>query len=160
DPSLIRAIQALNVPIATTNYDGLIEDVTGLPPITWRQRTDVERFVNGDKPGVLHLHGYWNDPASVVLGIRSYEEVLKDSHIQAILRGFVITRTLVFVGCGGGLDDPNFKALLDWIREVFAGSSYKHYRLVIEKEARALRKTDPGERLIVPQSYGKDYAEL
>ena len=34
---VITALKELGVPIATTNYDSLIEQVTGWPPVTWRQ---------------------------------------------------------------------------------------------------------------------------
>ncbi len=44
-PGVIRALQALNVPIVTTNYDGLIESVTGWPAVTWKQPQVVERVL-------------------------------------------------------------------------------------------------------------------
>ena len=36
-------------------------------------------MLRGDEKAVLHLHGYWDEPESVVLGIRSYEAVLGDA---------------------------------------------------------------------------------
>jgi len=81
---VIQAIAALGAPIATTNYDNLIEDVTGLPRVTWQQEAEAERVMRRDGPGVLHLPGHWRDPASVVLGIRSYERVLGDEHAQGM----------------------------------------------------------------------------
>ena len=75
---VITALKELGVPIATTNYDSLIEQVTGLQSVSWRQGAQVEYLIRGAEPGVLHLHGYWQDPQSVVLGIRSYEAVLGD----------------------------------------------------------------------------------
>ena len=36
---VIAALSDLDVLIATTNYDSLIEEVTGLEPVTWRRRS-------------------------------------------------------------------------------------------------------------------------
>ncbi|WP_290058761.1 tetratricopeptide repeat protein [Amycolatopsis solani] len=155
DHAVIRALAALGVPLATTNYDGLIEDVTGLPPVTWRDGARVERVLRGDEPGVLHLHGHWRDPASVVLGVRSYEAVLGADHAQTIQRALATLRTMVFVGFGAGLGDPNFGALLDWISRVLTGSEYRHYRLCLAREVPALTGT-----AITPLPYGEDRAEL
>jgi hypothetical protein len=82
----LEALRDLRVPIATTNYDNLIEDATGWPAVTWREGPLVERVLRGDDEGVLHLHGHWQDPDSVILGIRSYEAVLGDAHAQTVLR--------------------------------------------------------------------------
>jgi SIR2-like domain len=90
--------------------------------------------LRGDHEAILHLHGHWQDPASVVLGIRSYEAVLTDSHAEAMRKALAATRTLVFVGCGAGLADPNFTALRGWLTEVFVSSPYRHYRLCLEEE--------------------------
>ncbi len=69
-PGVIRALKALNVPIVTTNYDGLFESVTGWPAVTWKQPQEVERVLREwpKEPAVIHLHGFWKEPASVVLG--------------------------------------------------------------------------------------------
>jgi hypothetical protein len=42
DPSVIGSLAALDVPLATTNYDGLIEEVTCWPPVTWRDGARVQ----------------------------------------------------------------------------------------------------------------------
>src|SRR5712692_1047125 len=83
---VLDALHGLGVAVATTNYDSLIEEVTGLPPVTWMDGAEVERGLRGDERGVLHLHGYWRKPESVILGIRSYEQVLSNAHAQTILR--------------------------------------------------------------------------
>ncbi|WP_017327404.1 SIR2 family protein [Synechococcus sp. PCC 7336] len=80
----IEALQDLGAVIATTNYDGLLEEVTGLRPVTWLETARVERVLRGDEQGILHLHGYWEQPESVVLGIRSYEDVRRSEHAQTM----------------------------------------------------------------------------
>jgi len=160
DPASIEALHDLGVPIVTTNYDSLIERVTGLEPVTWRGGPRIERLLRGDEPGVLHLHGHWEDPESVVLGIHSYEEVLGDAYAQFVPRALSAFNSLLFVGCGEGLKDPNFGALRRWLGEVFAGSEYRHFRLVLGSEARAVAaEHEPRERIFVVP-YGDRHEDL
>jgi tetratricopeptide (TPR) repeat protein len=160
DPSVPRALAELGVTIATTNYDELLEEVTGKPPVTWRDGARMERVARGDEAGILHLHGHWQDPESVVLGIRSYEKVLGDAPAQAMMRALRTLRTLLFVGCGAGLEDPNFAALLAWSRGVFAESEYRHFRLCLNGEVAALRVLHPPEERLFAVPYGREHSDL
>jgi tetratricopeptide (TPR) repeat protein len=160
DPSVPRALAELGVTIATTNYDGLLEEVTGQPPVTWRDGARVERVARGDEAGILHLHGHWQDPQSVVLSIRSYERVLGDAPAQAMMRALRTLRTLLFIGCGAGLEDPNFAALLAWSRGVFAGSEYRHFRLCLDSEVATLNALHAPEERLFPVPYGRDHGDL
>lgn len=139
NPEVIHALAELGAPIATTNYDSLIEQVTDLPAVTWRQGALVERVVRRDDPGVIHLHGHWQEPASVVLGIRSYEAVLADEHAQAVQRALTMLQSLLFIGFGAGLADPNFGALRAWLSRVLHGSQYRHFRLGRDGELAAVQ---------------------
>jgi tetratricopeptide (TPR) repeat protein len=157
---VLEALAALGIPLATTNYDGLLEGATGLPAVTWREGARVEQVLRGERRAVLHLHGHWEDAASVVLGIRSYEAVLGDAHAEAMRKALAATRTLVFVGCGAGLADPNFAELRRWLADVFAGSSYRHYRLGLQSELADLWEEHGLAERIVPLAYGTTHAEL
>jgi tetratricopeptide (TPR) repeat protein len=157
---VIEALRDLGITIATTNYDGLIEEVAGLPPVTWRDGAIVERVLRGEENGVLHLHGFWKDPESVVLGVRDYEKVLGDVHAQTMQRAMRSLNTLLFVGCGEGLADPNFGALLRWSEGVFAGSEYRHFRLALDGEVGDLQKKHPPEQRIFVLGYGADHGKL
>ena len=160
DGEVLDALAALGAPLATTNYDGLLEHATGLAPVTWRDSARVEQALRGDAPGVLHLHGHWAAPGSVVLGVRSYEAVLGDAHAQAVLRALPLLRSLLFVGFGAGLGDPNFGALLRWMRDVFARSPYRHYRLAREDQVAPLQSEHPPEQRIRVLSYGAHHDRL
>jgi SIR2-like domain len=138
--SLIRAIADLGVPIATTNYDGLITQVTKKRPITWRDHVLVERWSKGDEDAVFHIHGYWERPESVVLGISSYEDILRDPTAQHLLQRCFTGGRILFLGFGAGLEDPNFSALLAWHRQVFPRSEYPHFRLAVQKDVNALQR--------------------
>jgi hypothetical protein len=42
DDSVLQAIAALGLPIATTNYDRLLETITGQPAVNWTQVTEIK----------------------------------------------------------------------------------------------------------------------
>ncbi len=159
NPSVLEALRDFNLPLATTNYDGLLEEVTGFPPVTWRDGDKAIRVIQRKGEGILHLHGYWDEPESVILGIRSYEHILRDGHAQAVLRALQTLKTFLFVGCGEGFADPNFGALLRWAREVFKDSGVRHYRLCKDDELARLRILHKDDHLF-PLSYGPDHADL
>ena len=156
---VIAALKDLEVPIATTNYDSLIEEATGLDPVTWRDDARIARVLRKDEAGILHLHGHWEDPESVVLGIRSYEDVLGDARAQFIQQAITAFNSLLFVGCGEGLKDPNFSALRRWLVQ-FAGWEYRHFRLALQSEARAVAgEHEPAEHIAVVV-YGQRHDDL
>ncbi len=158
NPALIEALVALDTPILTTNYDDLIEKATPLlKHVTWKNPRVVTRLVRGEDRRVLHVHGHWEEPESVVLGIRSYEAVRNSEHTQAVIRALGMTKSLVFVGCGEeGLSDPNWGNFLSWLKaiETSAGVEHRHYRLVRDQD-----KFEPVGRLF-PMVYGEDYGDL
>jgi hypothetical protein len=131
-PQVLHAVGQLGVPIATTNYDGLIEQTHELQPLTWQHPTYVDEWLKGAQPGVLHLHGHFRAVDSVVLGRESYKKTISDGHAQNVLRSLFQQRTLLFVGMGGGLDDPNFGALLteSWVElaATCSGGDVIHYK--------------------------------
>ena len=157
--SLIEAIGHLNLPIATTNYDGLLEEVTGFPPVTWLDSDRVIRVVRRQEPGIIHFHGHWADPESIVLGTSSYERILGHPHAQEVLRALMTLHALVFVGCGDGLSDPNFGQLLRWAKSVLADTETQHYRLCLDGEYDGLRSRH-GEDHLHPIAYGPEHASL
>jgi hypothetical protein len=156
---VIQALVKWNAQIATTNYDNLIEEVGTQKAITWQDRALAHQFLRNDCSDVLHLHGYHQRPDTVVLDARSYQEICQDQPTQANLQAFLMTRTIVFVGCGAGLGDPNFGSLIAWSRDALAHSPYTHYRLVRECELPQVEKECRGLP-IQPISYGPNYADL
>jgi WD40 repeat protein len=157
-PGVIEALVEIGAPILTTNYDRLLEAVSGLETVTWRDDLGrIRDLLNGEAPGVLHLHGFWDQPESVVLGIRSYVEVMGDERAQAVQQAVSWTKSLVFVGFGQGLEDPNFDELRKWMKPRLAGSGHRHFRLVRASEVDALKDVDDPIR---PLSYGASYDDL
>jgi hypothetical protein len=154
---LLERLVRFGVPLVTTNYDGLIEEVTNLKYVCWTDYGEAQSVVRGGDRRVLHLHGHWEKPDSVVLGIRSYEAIRGSQHPQAVLKALGITKSFLFVGCGNeGLSDPNLGRFLDWLadQDIAANVKHRHYSLVRECE-----KFEPRGRLF-PLPYGRDFKDL
>lgn len=159
DRRTIEAILSWKTRVATTNYDNLFEDVSGLQPVVWDQGHLALQVLRGDLPGILHLHGHYLSADSVVFGARTYEDICRDIRAQNLLRSVFTRDTVVFIGCGAGVDDPNFGGLLEWSKKALESCLHTHYHLVRESELEAIAKQYRGLR-VTPVVYGKDYADL
>lgn len=159
NPGILRAIADLQIPIATTNYDGLLLEKIGGKAVTWRDPAAIQRVARSHDLGVIHLHGHWQDPSSVVLGVSSYTEAMGDRPSQEILRSLFAAHSVIFVGFGLGLNDPNFSGLRKWSREILAESDFPPSILVREcdvKDAKDVYEVD-GFQVI---AYGESYDDL
>jgi tetratricopeptide (TPR) repeat protein len=160
DRRVLRALRDLQVPLTTTNYDGLLEEETGLPPITWRDGPRVVDWLQGEEDGILHWHGFWRDAESVVLGIRANQEIINDARTQAAIRALLATKVLLFVGFGAGLGDPNFTRLRKWMADFLAGARTCHYRLALRQELHDVEAEHaPDERIKVIE-FGERFDDL
>lgn len=145
--------------IATTNYDDIASEATGWRTVTWRDNTTIQRVFHRDDHAIIHLHGYWRDPVSVVFGASSYADVLNDQHSAEFLRMLVWGKTVVFCGFGAGLRDPNFTALRNWLR-TYPNSEYSHYRLVRNDDVQAAETEHRPEEHITVVPFGADHSDL
>jgi len=148
--------------LATTNYDSLLEVITGYDPVTSLNNIDdAIEIIKGESKGILHLHGHWKEPKSVVLGWRGYEKVKTDENAELIRRVLRTTKSIIFMGSGGGLDDPNIGHFLEWAADTFAESKSRIYVIAREEEVKKIRnKFPPTKYHVIPVSYGSDYEDL
>lgn len=159
--ALIDALQALGGLIATLNYDTLIEQATDRRAITWQQADAVTDVLRNTMPdAVLHLHGVYEEPESVVLGLASYLQVRDDAHASTVLRSLAQGRTLLFVGCGDTVSDPNFARLIQWAKAALDDVAPHHFLLCRQSERRAFQDKLRQARWLQPLAYGDDYADL
>ena len=114
---LIKSIGALKCPIFTTNYDPLLEQVLNKKTHDWDSIS--KEGIDNLNDYILHVHGYFKKSDSVILTQSDYDRILKNKTAQGILKAFFTVKPLIFIGFGSGLDDPNFKQLLDWRREIW-----------------------------------------
>lgn len=158
---LVDAIAGLGCPVATTNYDDVLANGLGLPPITWDDPDQVARFLRGELRGVLHLHGHWMKPATVVLGSASYAALLDDSKKEVLSNYASLDRSAIYIGCSAdGLGDPDFTHLGSFVSS-WQQSAPRSYWLVREDqraEAKAF-VSDSNPRLF-PVVFGAGHGEL
>lgn len=156
----ISAIQAAGVPLCTLNYDSLLEQATGLPTIRLAESVQVSEWMLRHKPGILHLHGSWDVSESCILGIRDYESTLRNEVRDLIQRSLGSFKRLLFIGCGDTFSDPNFQALVLWLRKNMRAATPQHYALVSEKEAATYHADPHWHGFVEPLSYGVDHRSL
>jgi hypothetical protein len=144
----LSALQRAGALLVTTNYDGLLSDATGLSAVTPLGREGFLRAITRQAPAIVHLHGHWQTPESVVLGVRSYDRILDDTLFQDAFKSLWLQNCWLFVGCGNGLEDPNLGQLLRWGRQ-WGEAALPHRMLAIKHEAERLRTLDLPPRLDV-----------
>lgn len=158
-PELVKALHVLGQGrLATCNYDDILTS-EDYEPLVWSEVDEVINVLKGRRKGVVHLHGHWRTGSSVVFGSTSYANVIGDSQAQSLQHAMAGLESLVFVGFGGGLTDPNVGSLIDWFGEVYAERSSPHYVLVkdgdksgVQDRFRSLNVTVIG--------YGSEYKDL
>jgi GTP-binding protein EngB required for normal cell division len=162
DPRVLDAVGCFDAPILTTNYDDLLERRLNLATITARDKAEQVSFARLDRrDSVLHVHGCWRQPDTVVLDIGDYARIVGDALAQAGLRTMGTAWSLVFIGCGDGLSDPNFEQFLGWMSQILGDSSHRHFRLerAGDVSARQAWHNARGHRIrVLP--FGEDYGEL
>jgi len=158
-----KALVALNkigIPICTLNYDLLLEQVTGLNGINMNETTKVASWMRKGNPGILHLHGSSISPETCILGIRDYETTLGDDVRELIQRSLASFHRLLFIGCGDTFTDPNFSALIKWMRESMKTAKLEHYALVIDSDVAACHANAAWHGFIEPVGYGTVHNDL
>lgn len=155
-PALLDVLKALHesgAMLLTTNYDDVLEKHCGIQRIGRSKQEDVLRFRRGELAGVFHIHGSYHDADEVVLDTTDYYKVKNSGVVQDLLRSFLQDKTILFVGCGSGLEDPNFDALLRWATEGQKGIPNRHCLLVRDDDT---AKYQP----LVRVKYGPTYRDL
>lgn len=154
---LLEAITSLPFPILTTNYDTLLDKERGTA--VWTRPSEVQAALTGKTNAVVHLHGVWTEPDSVILTDADYERVTASEVTQTLQRAVSSLHTMVYVGFGAGLDDPNFSRLIEWHSHAFAASSVSHFVLCRADDEEKLQALHLGDHL-VPVVYGTHYEDL
>lgn len=113
----LRALDAQGIQVATLNYDTLYEASTGTASIDVANAPEALEWARGDREGILHLHGVWTNPKGCVFGIRDYHSAVGNETRSLLQRTLGTFNRLLFVGCGDTFSDPNFRALIDWLKK-------------------------------------------
>jgi hypothetical protein len=159
--AVLEALASLPAILTTLNYDTLIEQATGRKPIPWDETDAVQDSLRKLAPStVLHLHGWYGKPESVVFGWDSYTRVRQDLHASEVLRTFAIRDTMLFVGCGDTFLDPNFACLIDWAAKALESVSPRHLVLCCSSQMDEFRHRLRAAPWIVPLEYGAKHSDL
>lgn len=156
----IHALSAADIPISTLNYDLLLERVTGLHSINLPETGRVTAWMRREEKGILHLHGTWDAPSTCILGIRDYETTLHNEVRDLIQRALTSFGRLLFVGCGDTFADPNFSALLRWLKNLIKTGAPQHYALVNASDEERRHTDTIWQGFVEPLSYGKLQTDL
>lgn len=160
DDRLVRDLAGLGLPILTTNYDHVIEEVTGLPAVTFDEPDEVLEVLRGKKPGVVHLHGSYKKPETIVFGRESYEALRYKELQQTVQQGVGIFNSLLLIGCGEGVNDPNFGHLRERFNSMLRETRHRHFRLDTEAGAKRWQEETGPEEKIDVIAYGRTYDAL
>lgn len=161
-PDVPEALNRLGGVLATLNYDSLLEKQLQREAVTWQQSDKVGEVLWVERSAVLHLHGYYEEPESVILGVGDYEKVKNDLYGETLLRLFTLDRTMIFVGCRDTVEDPNFSHLITWACEALKDVGHRHFILCRESEVEVIRAKlqQKNAHWLYPVAYGKDYSDL
>ncbi|KAG9231956.1 ankyrin repeat-containing domain protein [Amylocarpus encephaloides] len=157
-PDILERLKSLSergALLLTTNYDDLLERSCGLPRVNRSNKVDLLNFKRRDLKGVLHVHGSYLDPTEVVLDSTDYYNIknAQQDQVQDILKTYLDYYTILFVGCGSGLDDPNFGPLLNWARHRHKKISNRHCLLMRTGE-------NINYKPLISLEYGDEYEDL
>lgn len=159
-PRILESLGALGVPLVTTNYDTTLEDFLGWTSVHQENPSMVLRALDSSTRTVLvHLHGVWTEPDTIVLSTTDYAHVANDSGTGALLRAALIAKTVLYVGFGEGLSDPNFASAQQWIQDRVGPTNHRHFRLCLDSELEQLRRLHVNDN-IEPVAYGDAHEKL
>jgi hypothetical protein len=167
-----RAICSLNRIVLTTNYDLLLENASAEhESLHWKQYDKTREVINvNSRRAIIHLHGVATNTDSVVLGSWQYQALKEDITAQ-FWQDVLLSRGLLFIGCGAGVNDPNIGPVLEYVQFILnqpfrrAGwqgnltELHENYILVRGCELREAREKFGGSN-ISPVAFGAEYTDL
>ena len=154
--TLVKAIEDLQLPILTTNYDKLVENILGRGTATWKS-PDAMRAIIVDHTGEIgHLHGVYDDPDSLVFGSDTYAILGSTRPERQNASALFSHSRLIFIGAGSGIDDPDFAQLKASFDEAFPASSSTHFRLCRNDDVRKQSELEA----ITDVGYGDSHSDL
>jgi hypothetical protein len=149
----LRGFHQRSARLMTTNYDELLEHYCDLQRVRRSIPDDVRKYEQGNLDGVFHIHGSYQDPNEVVFDPIGYYQVKTSDDVQNLLRTYLGHYTILFVGCGSGLEDPNFNALLQWASSREENIPNHHYFLIRDGD---ILRYNP----LITLKYGRNYEDL
>ncbi|WP_447652276.1 SIR2 family protein [Pseudomonas abietaniphila] len=157
---VVVSLAKSGTPMCTLNYDSLLESVTGQSTILLSDVRKSTEWMRKETSGILHLHGHWQTPEGCILGVRDYESTLNDQPRELFQKALGVYNKLLFIGCGDTFADPNFSALIDWLRTHMKSSAHQHYALVLDKQVDERSADESWQGFVEPLGYGSNHSDL
>lgn len=80
---------------------------------------------------MVHLHGVWDEPSSVIFGQEDYAGLTRDPVYLSFVQTLWTAKTILFIGCSfDGMLDPDFGRLLEWTSTTFPHATVRHFAMV------------------------------
>jgi hypothetical protein len=151
NPEFMSLIADLGLRMATTNYDTLIEESIGQRPVTTLHEW-MKSVGDAKSKAIFHIHGIYTEPEYVVWSRSDYKNLLTDK-LRQYFQNRLAEGGLIFIGCGGTLDDPNFE---EWRRFLSALKplGIPAYRLYCDRDKYS------NSDCYIPVRYGSRYSDL
>ena len=154
----LRTVWRAGDMITTTNYDLLIERSVNASAVSYSSPAEILSVIRSEQDNkVIHLHGVFdrdNGMDDIVADDPQYQGILADSGAQFI-QNLIGTHTIMIVGCGGTVDDPNLSGFMNFLVEKLGVTDIPYFYLMKNGD------TVPSlPQNAVPISYGDDYSDL
>src|ERR1043165_2765898 len=104
----LETIARLNCPILTTNYDDIFERGLGIRSLTLDNVSCAAQVLRQKEQCVIHLHGIYSNPNSIVLTERDYKKLITNESWRSFV-DILKNKILIFVGFGSSMFDSAFK---------------------------------------------------
>ena len=150
---VLRRFHQNGAKLMTTNYDDLLERHCNLQRVRRLIPEDIRKYEQGTLDGIFHIHGSFHDPGEVVLDPIAYYQITTSDDVQNLLQTYLGHNTILFVGCGSGLEDPNFSNLLKWASKREKNIPNHHYILAQEED-------NLNYSPLITLEYGRSYQDL
>ena len=163
---LLDSIEDLCVPILlTTNYDKLLSARSRLRTrevFDWSDYEEVCGALSHDARFILHLHGIWNKPETIILSKTDYANIATELGYKDLLKKLWTEYHFLFIGCSSeGVMDEDFSTVFGFLNEWFPGHTHQHFILLNERDIEAQAHLPLLKRCnVAPISYGHDYSKL
>ena len=157
---VIKTLSDAGVKICTLNYDSLLEQVTNLSPVHMTEPEEVIEWFTGERKGILHLHGHWKRPGTCILSNQDYQITIQSSTRSFFQQHLTVFENLVFLGCGGTFEDPNFEKTLGWLREELKSTKHSAFALVKDAEVSARKADAAWKNIVEPIGFGAEHTLL
>jgi hypothetical protein len=149
--------------VFTTNYDRILElcGEPGVETITWQEPEKMVAALRGHS-AVVHLHGVFNQPNSVVFSASDYTRLSVDSAYESFSRTLWTRGPFVFIGTSPfGMGDMDFSKVFAWGHRYFSDLPFVSYSLqrTGEISSELVRELYSKYKVIVVE-YGDKYEDL